>query len=79
MSTFLFGQCYFTEGSAKAGLPLADEVLAAGRAYIAANAFPRPALLEAEEVAYWGNMSHGTGLTYNVASGGEPWAAAPPV
>lgn len=76
MSTFLFGQCYFAGESAKASLAFADEVASAARAFIAANSFARPAVLEAAEQAYWGNMSQGTGLTYSVPADGGHGAHA---
>lgn len=74
MNTPLFGQCYFASGVESASLPLANEIIAAGRAYMAASGSTRPPLLQAEEVAYWGNISEGTGLSYNVPFNGAQHA-----
>lgn len=77
MDTPLFGQCYFAGEAAKAGLNLTDEVIAAGRAYMTATGVPRPPAIQAEEANYWGNMSLGTGESYNVPPNGAEgtWGA----
>lgn len=70
MTTELFGQCYFAGAPAKDSLPLSDEVIAAGRAYMASTGITRPPRVQRHESAYWGNMSEGTGLSYNVDANG---------